>query len=149
MRVYFRHVFIPVALGAALGGAALAQDSDEELEAVRTKVAEAVEAIQAYSASQREQALEDAREALEELDEALTERQEEMRENWAEMSEAAQIKAGEKLAELNTRRIELAEQMGVLQAGADSAWGELKTGFASAWDKMSDAIDESGVMESE
>lgn len=128
----------------ALAGPVTAQtDPEIALDNVRAQVAEAMEAIPAYSEAQREAAISDARAALDDMDAAIAERQREMREEWAEMTEAAQEDANARLAELQSALVGLAERVGALQAGADSAWGELNAGLVAAWTELSKAVEES------
>jgi len=131
-----------VALGLA-GPLAAQTDQKAALEEVRAQVAEAMEAIAAYSEAQREAAIDDARAALDELDAAIAARQREMREEWAEMTNAAQDDANARLAELQSALVGLAERVGTLQAGADTAWDELNTGLVAAWNALSSAIESS------
>jgi hypothetical protein len=125
-------------------GAADAQAEDApSLEEVRIEVAEAMEAIAAYSEAQREAAAADARAALDQIDAAVAARQLEMREAWAELTEPAREDANARLVELQSALVDLAERVGTLQSGADSAWVELNAGLMAAWDAMSSAVDAS------
>jgi len=124
-----------------LAGAATAQtDEAPSLEQVRENVAEAMEAIAAYSEAQREAAAAEARTALEQMDAAVAARQREMREAWAELTEPAREDANARLAELQSALVDLAERVGTLQAGADSAWVELNEGLLAAWGELSAAV---------
>lgn len=145
MRKFAFTCLAPVVLSLSLHGAAMARssDSDAKLETARTKVAEAIEAIREYSAAERAEALEKARAALDQLDTALGERSDEMRDRWNEMSEESRDAADEKLEELTKRRILLAEKLGILEAGSESAWSEMKSGLSAAWKELSDAIEDS------
>ncbi|WP_371038596.1 hypothetical protein [Rhodosalinus sp. FB01] len=128
----------------ALGCAALpaaAQDTDAltTTEEVRAEIAEAMDAVAAYSEQERDAALTRAREALDRLDAEIARREQALRENWAEMSEEARETARDQLRELRAARNRLGERFGALQAGADSAWDQLKDGFADAWDAVAEA----------
>lgn len=116
-----------------LAGAAAAQaDAAPSLEEVRTEVAEAMDAIAAYSGAQREAAAAEARTALDQLDAAVAARQREMREAWADLTEPARQDANARLTALQSALVDLAGRVGTLQAGADSAWGELNDGLMAA-----------------
>lgn len=124
-----------------LAGAANAQtDAAPSLEEVRTEVAEAMEAIAAYSEAQREAAEAEARTVLDQMDAAVSARQREMRDAWSEMTEQAREDANARLAVLQSALIDLAERVGKLQAGADSAWVELNKGLMAAWEELSVAV---------
>lgn len=126
------------------GSVATAQTtSGPSLEEVRAEVAEAMEAIAAYSEAQRESAAAEARTALDQMDAAVAARQREMREAWAEMTETAREDANERLAELQSALVDMAERVGTLQAGADSAWEEVSDGVMSAWLVLSAAVEAS------
>jgi hypothetical protein len=131
-----------ITLGLA-GPLAAQTDQEAALEDVRAQIAAAMEAIAAYSEAQREAAIADARAALDELDAAIAERQREMRADWAEMTAVARADADARLAELQTALVGLAERVGMLQAGADTAWDELNSGLVAAWDALSSAIEAS------
>jgi len=137
-------VAILSAVALTFAGQAVAQtEPDAGLEDVRTQVAEAMDAIAAYSVAQREAAIAEARAALDAMDAAVAARQQEMREEWAQMTEAAREDANERLAELQSALIGLAERVGTLQAGADSAWNELNGGLVAAWGELSAAVEAS------
>ncbi|MBC7152773.1 MAG: hypothetical protein H5U22_25715 [Rhizobium sp.] len=106
---------------------------------VRAEIAEAMEAIAEYSEQERDQALTRAREALNQLDAEIARREQALRENWSEMSETARDNARARLEELREARNRLGERYGALQAGARSAWDELRTGFSDAWNAFSKA----------
>jgi uncharacterized membrane-anchored protein YjiN (DUF445 family) len=99
-----------------------------------------MEAIAAYSEAQREAAAADARAALDQMDAAVAARQQEMREAWAELTEPAREDANARLAELQSALVDLAQRVGTLQAGADSAWSELNEGLMAAWGELSVAV---------
>jgi chromosome segregation ATPase len=137
--------FVTACLLAAVSllpaGAVNAQtDAAPTLEEVRTEVAEAMEAIAAYSEAQREEAAAEARSAVDQLDAAVAARQREMRDAWAEMTEQAREDANARLAELQSALVDLAERVGTLQAGTDSAWEELSDGLMAAWGELSAAV---------
>ena len=122
------------------GPAAAQMDDAPTLEEVQTEVAEAMEAIAAYSEAQREAAADEARRALEELDAAVAARQREMREAWAGMTEQARDDADARLVDLQSALVGLAARVGTLQTGADTAWAELNAGLLSAWETLSAAV---------
>lgn len=133
-------------LGAALAATfafcvlpATAQQTDAvtSAEAVRAEISEAMDAIAAYSEQQGEQAVAEARAALDRLDTEIEGREQALREGWAEMSEEARETARAQLKQLRDARNRLGERFGGLQAGTTSAWDELKSGFAEAWDALS------------
>jgi chromosome segregation ATPase len=132
------------ALAAALVAFALptaAQDAGAltTTDAVRTEISQAMEAIAAYSAQERDQALAEARAAMTRLDAEIDRREEALRENWAEMSDATRETARNGLQDMRMARNRLSERYGALETGASGAWEELKTGFSGAWGAFSEA----------
>ncbi|MEQ8399812.1 MAG: hypothetical protein RIB53_02615 [Roseitalea porphyridii] len=130
-----------VGVTALLAVPAAAQDTEAltTAEEVRTEISQAMDAIAAYSQQERDQALAEAREALDRLDAEIERREQALRENWAELSDATRETAEERLRDLREARNRLGERYGALEAGASSAWDELKTGFADAWADFSEA----------
>ncbi len=98
-----------------------------------------MDAIAAYSVQERDQALATAQAALTRLDAVIERREQALRENWADMSDAARETARESMRDLRAARTGLAERYGALQAGAGSAWDELRDGFTGAWDAFAEA----------
>jgi len=132
------------ALAAAIAAFALpavAQDAGAltTTDEVRTEISQAMEAIAAYSAQERDQALAETRAALTRLDAETDRREDAMRENWAEMSDATRETARARLRDLREARNRLGERYGALETGASGAWDELKTGFSDAWGAFSEA----------
>ncbi len=128
-------------VAALLAIPAAAQDTGAltTTEEVRTEISEAMDAIAAFSEQERDQALTKAREALTQLDAEIERREQAMRDNWADMSDAARETAQARLSDLRGARNRLGERFGALEAGASSAWDELKTGFSDAWSAFSEA----------
>ena len=122
-------------LAALLAMPAAAQDPGALTTAdeVRAEISDAMDAVAAYAEQERDQALTEAREALTRLDAEIERREQALRENWSEMSDAARETAEARLRDLRQARNRLGERYGALEAGASSAWDELRTGFADAW----------------
>ncbi|MCZ0812139.1 MAG: hypothetical protein ACQEVT_12785 [Pseudomonadota bacterium] len=137
----FSHILRAVAVTAAFALPAAAQDQDAltTTDDVRAEISEAMNAIAAYSEQERDQALAQAREALNRLDAEIARREQALRENWAEMSDAARETAQARVQDLRDARNRLGERYGALQAGASSAWDELKAGFSDAWSTFSES----------
>lgn len=130
--------------GAAIvlaGLPAVAQDNDAmtTTKEVRAEISEAMDAVADYSEQESDQALSEAQEALNKVDAELERHQQALRENWAEMSDSAREEARERLRDLRSARNALGERFGALKSGTDSAWDELKSGFADAWTAFSEA----------
>ena len=124
---------------ATLQYSAQADRVQDRSDAVRMEVSEAMEAVEDFSAEQRDEAVAAARDALERLDAEIEHQEETLRENWSDMSAAARESARDGLRDLRAARNELGERFGALQSGAKSAWDELKAGFAKSWSEFADA----------
>jgi len=131
------------AAALVLASAPLAAQTDDPAETtsqdVRTEISEAMDAIADYSAQERDEALNEAREAMERLDAEIEQRAQALRSSWNDMSESARESASEQLEALRTARNRLGERYGALEAGAADAWGELTAGFSRAWNDLSEA----------
>jgi TolA-binding protein len=139
----FCRAILAAALLAGAAGPAASQQGDPftTRQEVREEIDQAMEAVGAYSAQERDQALARARSALDRLDAEIERREHALREDWSEMSEQAREAARARLAELREARNRLGERYGALQAGTADAWDELTEGFAGAWDAFSEAWD--------
>lgn len=136
----FRGVMAAAAI-AVVAVPVLAQDNAglTTADEVRSEVSQAMDAIASYTEQERDEALTKAREAMIRLDAEIERREQALRDNWAEMSDAARDTARARLQDLRTARNTLGERLGALEAGASSAWDELKSGFYDAWMAFSDA----------
>jgi len=123
---------------AALPAAAQDGDTFTTADKVRAEISEAMDAIGDYTEQERDQALTRAREALNRLDAEIERREQALRENWSDMSDEARETARDQLRDLRDARNRLGERYGALEAGASSAWDELKSGFSDAWGAFSE-----------
>lgn len=103
---------------------------------VRDEIGDAFAAVGDYAAQERKQALASAREAMQQLDAEIDRRQEALRENWADLSAAARERGRATLRDLQQARYRIGERYGALEAGADSAWDDLKQGFVDAYGQL-------------
>lgn len=130
-----------VGLAALLALPAAAQDTGASTttDDLRAEISDAMDAVADYSAQERDQALAEAREALTRLDAEIERREQALRESAWDLSETARETARARLEDLRIARDRLGERYDALEAGADDAWDELKTGFTNAWGAVSDA----------
>ncbi len=134
--------------GLAVSGFAFAANEGDaasmSADQVQEEATEAMQALAEYSAQERDQALSAAREAMAQLDQEIDAREETLREQWADMSKSAREQAKVSLAQLRDTRNALGERYGALESGMDSAWDELKAGFAAAYEEVVKAWESSG-----
>lgn len=139
-----RRISTTVALvfGMAIATPSFAQDdSAARLEDVRVEVAEAIAAIEAYAEARRDEAVAEARASLRALDLAIAVLQREAREDWAEMTQELRDETDARLAAMQSALLDMAQRVGALHAGADTAWDELTLGLVASWMTLSGAID--------
>lgn len=142
--IIFRSTRAALLIGALALCAPMAQaddDSDAHGTAaeMRNEIGEALQAVAAYSAQERDEAIAAARTGLDRLDAEIARRQQALREDWSDMTEEARADASRAIGALQGARNRLGERLGALQAGTASAWDELQQGFAGAFDALSKA----------
>jgi hypothetical protein len=152
--------FGAVTLLLALFGAAAAQQPepppprDEEpseetrREDMRKEVEEAVQAIQAYSAARRDQALQRARVAIDAMDARIAQLQDDWDRGAERMNASARATRDRAMADLRRQRAELAARYRSMQDSSAGAWSGVKDDFVSAYRRIAETLrqawDESG-----
>ncbi|MDZ7664726.1 MAG: hypothetical protein U5K27_05260 [Desulfotignum sp.] len=116
-----------------------ASEDQTTINAVQQEARDLIEALKAYSADQREEAIERSKRALDILDRRIDELETKIADNWDQMSSAAREKTRESLKTLRKKRNDVAEKYGSLKASSASAWEEMKQGFSEAYQDLSDA----------
>lgn len=109
---------------------------------VKSEVADAVEAIKAYTVDQRDQAITKIKSVLNDLDGRIDKLETRIDDNWDQMSAAARREARTTLRGLRKQRNEVAEWYGGLKHSSTDAWEELKKGFSDAYGALADAWDQ-------
>lgn len=108
---------------------------------VGREVHEAVEAIQAYSAEQRDEAIKKGRALLNSLDAEIEQMESRVKRNWNQMSGSAREKAKASLKSIRKQRNDAAEWFGHLKQSSASAWEETKKGFVESYQALHDSFD--------
>lgn len=132
-------LLLTAALAAVAPGVIAAEESESNattVEDIRHELADTGEAIAAYSAEQRDEAVAEAESALATLDASIERSQAWVDKNWDEMSEAAREKARSAMVNLREQRNEVAEWLGGLKHSSAEAWDDVKDGFAGAWSQL-------------
>lgn len=104
------------------------------------KAETAVEKIRAYSISQREQAMAQAKRAMDEIDTRIAKLDADMRARGARMDAAARKHADVAMADLRARRVKLEDWASRMRAAAPPAWEEVKSGFIASYHELADAF---------
>ncbi len=140
--------WLALALVAMLASApvatATAADEDEPSAAdIRQETRELMQALKAYGADKRDQAVAQTQAALDNIDRRIEALEASMLENWDKMDQAARDQARASLQALRAQRTEVAEWFGGLKNSSANAWGHLKKGFSDAYRAMSQAWEKS------
>jgi chromosome segregation ATPase len=98
-----------------------------------------IQALGAYTADQRDEAVQRAKTALNNLDERIDALEKRIDDNWDQMNKAAREKARANLKALRKQRNEVAEWYGSLKTSSADAWEHIKKGFSDAYKALGDA----------
>ena len=109
-------------------------------EKAKKELDEAVDALRDYSVQRRDEAVARARQATEALDQRIEVLQSRSQEGWARMSQATRTRSQKTMADLRTRRNQLAEWYGGMRHGSADAWDEVKNGFVTSYHDLADAM---------
>lgn len=107
---------------------------------VGKEVAQAMDAIRAYSAERRAEAVADAKRAAEALDAQMQRLQEQTDQGWDRMSQAAKTRSQATMKDLRERRNALAEWSGGMRHSSAAAWAEVRGGFVKSYQELAEAI---------
>jgi TolA-binding protein len=118
-----------------------AETSSEKtsIEEVKQETQDLIQTIKAYTADQRDEAIQKTKSALENLDKRIDSLETRIVNNWDNMNKAAREKARAKLKDLRKQRIKVAEWYGGLKSSSVDAWEHMKKGFSDAYEAFSDA----------
>jgi|GEM_PF-3372468 len=147
-------IFIPIAILMALfittflsiqsAAQAITQVTNEQVtnEKSKEEILDALEAVKDYSITKREDFLQTTKSAVQTLDQRITQLESKLETQADKIDHDMQEKWKLTLTKLRRLRIAVAEKIGELQQSSESAWEEVKSGFRSAYDEVSDAVDE-------
>jgi len=124
-------------------GAPTLAEEDSSAAQVKKDTRELIDSLGSYTAEQRDQALEKAKEALARLDKRIQDLEARVRDNWENMDQETRQQAREHLEALRERRMKLAEWYGGMKTGASQAWEDIKRGFTDAYEAFGQAWEES------
>lgn len=118
-----------------------AQTSDRTSpEQVQKEVGEAVQAIKAYSADRRDEALAKARSEVQRLDAYIERLEDRVDARWNQMDQAARARLRTTLKMLRKQRADLAEWSGRLRESSAGAWEHVKEGFVTSYRALADSF---------
>lgn len=133
---------IAIALALALSVAAAPVFAEEQSASTQLKkeLGEAGEAIKKFSADQRDEAVNNARQALDQLDARINRLAADIDGKWEQLDASARKKAYESMDRLRKERNDAAEWMGALRHGSKEAWGEVKNGFVRSYEALVNSL---------
>ncbi|NVK42819.1 MAG: hypothetical protein HWE39_16370 [Oceanospirillaceae bacterium] len=120
-----------------------ASQSAPSLQDVQQEAKAFLQTLRAYSADQKDEAVESSGRALEELDQRIEKFEAWIAAQWDEMDQATRDEAQETLREMRRQRIELAEWYGSMKGSSADAWDHMKQGFSDAYGAMQKAWEKS------
>jgi TolA-binding protein len=115
------------------------ETSSVEVEDVKQETQDLMEALQGYTADQRDEAVQKTSEALDRLDQRISELETRIENNWDEMSEATREQSRASLQALRDQRVQVAEWHDSLKSSSADAWDHTKQGFSEAYGALAEA----------
>jgi hypothetical protein len=139
MNFYTTVVFVIAVLGFAPQCYAETPSDKTSLKEIEQESQDLIQTLKAYSADQRDEAIEKTKAALDNLDKRIDTLEERIDLNWDKMNEAARNKARASLKLLHQQRVQVAEWYGSLKNSSDDVWKHMKKGFSNAYSAINDA----------
>lgn len=118
-------------------------NNDTSIEDVKKETQDMLQALGAYSADKRDEAVQKAKDGMNNLDKRIDALETRIDENWDKMSDAARREARENLQALRKQRNQVAEWYGSMKTSSAAAWDQMKEGFAAAYKDLTDAWEKS------
>ena len=118
-------------------------EDNTSIKEVKQETQDLVKALGAYTAGQRDKAVQKAKTALNNMDKRIDVLEKRIDDNWDQMNKAAREKARTNLKTLRKQRTEAAEWYGSLKASSAGAWEHTKKGFSEAYKALGDAWERS------
>ncbi len=137
------HLLLIVLLG--VGPAAVQADEAQKpptMEQLKHDTANLIDKLGSYSAEQRDEAAASIKGTLDELDQRIDVLEKRLAENWDDMSKASREKTQQSLDALRAQREKVGDWYDRLKGSSANAWDNVKGGFSRAYDKLSDAWEE-------
>jgi septal ring factor EnvC (AmiA/AmiB activator) len=110
---------------------------------VKQETQDLIQALGAYTADQRDEAIENTQTALNDLDKRIDALETRINNNWDQMNKDARENARASLEALRKQRTEVGEWYSRLKTSSTDAWEHTKKGFSDAYKNLSDAWEKS------
>lgn len=108
---------------------------------VGQEVKEAVEAIKAYSADQKDEAVKKGKAVLDNLDVRIEQMESKIKKEWDQMGDSARNTAKTSLEGIKRQREKVAEWYGSLKQSSAGAWENTKKGFLESYQAVHESFD--------
>ena len=119
------------------------EHANTSIEEVKKETQDLLQTIGSYTADQRDEAVQKAKQGLDRLDKRIDALEARIDKNWDEMNAAARKEARENLKALRMQRNQVAEWYGSMKTSSADAWKHMKKGFSDAYKALDDAWEKS------
>jgi uncharacterized membrane-anchored protein YjiN (DUF445 family) len=113
------------------------------IEEVKQETQDLIQTLKAYSADQRDEAIQKTKSVLENIDQRIDALETRIDNNWDSMNRAARENARKSLKTLHKQRTKVAEWYGSMKSSSVDAWEHMKKGFSEAYEALYDAWEKS------
>ena len=122
-----------------------AESSSDEtsINEIKQETQDLLQALKAYSADQRDEAVQKTKSVLENIDNRIDALETRINQNWDSMNRATREKARNSLKALHKQRTKVAEWYGSMKSSSADAWEQMKQGFSDAYKALYDAWEKS------
>lgn len=121
-----------------------ATESDKtSKEKLKQETKDLLQALKAYTADQRDEAIQKSKATLEKLDKRINDLEVKVDKNWDKMDKTARDEARASLKAIRDQRTKVAEWYGRLKGSSADAWGHVKKGFSDAYSELQEAWNKS------
>ena len=115
------------------------QGDKTSIKEVKKETQDLIQALKAYSADQRDAAIQKTKASLDSLDKRIDALEKRIDNNWDKMNKSAREETRASLKSLQQQRVQVAEWFGRLKSSSDDAWEHMKKGFSKAYSDINDA----------
>jgi len=119
------------------------ENGNTSIEDVKKETQDLLQTIGSYTADQKDEAIQKAKESLNKLDKGIDALEARIDKDWDKMNKAARKEARQNLKALRKQRNQVAEWYGSMKTSSADAWDHMKNGFSDAYKALVDAWEKS------
>ena len=119
------------------------ENGNTSIEDVKKETQDLLQTIGSYTADQKDEAIQKAKEGLNEMDKGIDALEARIDKDWDKMNKAARKEARQNLKALRKQRNQVAEWYGSMKTSSADAWDHMKNGFSDAYKALEDAWEKS------